>query len=68
MTPFHQLLLLSRPQRRFDRDLTEISPFRRRFDKRTSTNHKPPVYRDPKPPPQTRIRQLIKAVESRSTP
>ncbi len=72
VTPFKKLLLLSKPQRRFGRDLVEISPFRRRFDKRTDTkcdtrtDSGPLFRRDTEPPPQTRIRQLIEAVALRT--
>jgi hypothetical protein len=56
MNSLTKLRLMSRPQFRRDRDLVEVSPlpvddqplFRRR---------------DVKPPPQTRIRQLIEAQE-----
>ncbi len=68
MNHFQQLLLLSRPQFRRDRDLTEvvISSLRRRLDKHDPPADSGPLFRrDVKQEPQTRIRQLI---EVRSTP
>jgi hypothetical protein len=68
LTPFKRALLLSKPQFRRDRDLTEvvISSLRRRLDKKldTNTDSKPLFHRDPEPPKQTRLRRLIE----RSTP